>query len=367
MKINSLKIVNFRNYDKVNLDFSDSLNIIYGNNGVGKTNLVEAIYALSLTKSFRTNNDKNLIKNGELSTKIEGVVEKGTKNTYQVVLSKEGKKVKIDNDIVSRVSEYISNINIILLEPEEQMIFTASPATRRKLLNIEISQLKKDYIIYLNNYNKTLKQRNFYLRELYINGNASRDYLNILTNKLIDYGLKIYEMRCNFIEKINEFIEEKYHTIFETGHLNIKYISDYNKKNVDDLYNLYVKNYNKEINIGKTFMGIHHDDIVFELDGHNISEWGSNGQKKNAIFAFKLAEIEVFKKEKGTNPILILDDLFSALDNEKIRNIVELLNDNIQTFITTTELERIDSKLLNDAKLFNVINGNIMEVENGRE
>ena len=192
MKISSLKLVNFRNYLHVNLNFSDNLNIFYGNNGVGKTNLVESIYALSLTKSFRTNNDKNLIKKDELSTKIEGVVVSNTENKYQVILNKEGKKVKIDNDLVSKISDYISNIKIVVLQPDEQTIFTDSPATRRKLLNIEISQLEKDYIIYLNNYNKILKQRNFYLRELYINGNASRDYLNILTKKLIEYGSKIH-------------------------------------------------------------------------------------------------------------------------------------------------------------------------------
>lgn len=364
MKINSLKIVNFRNYEKVELNFYESLNIIFGNNGVGKTNLVESIYALSLTKSFRTNNDKNLIKNGELSTKIEGVVENNTTNKYQVILNKEGKKVKIDDDIVSKISDYISNINIILLEPEEQIIFSSSPSSRRKLLNIEISQLKKDYILYLNNYNKVLKQRNFYLKDLYINGNASKEYLNILTKKLIDYGIKIHQMRTYFIDKINELIEKKYNDIFETGHLKIKYISDFNKKDEQSLIDIYQKNYIKEINLGKTYLGIHHDDIVFELDGHNISEWGSNGQKKNAIFAFKLAEIEVFKNEKGTTPILILDDLFSALDNNKIRNIVEMLNNNVQTFITTTDLEKVDSKLLANAKLFKVENENIMEVEN---
>ena len=367
MKINTLKLVNFRNYEKINLEFDNFLNIIYGNNGVGKTNLVEAIYALSLTKSFRTNNDKNLIKNGELSTKIEGVVETNTTNNYQVVINKEGKKVKIDNDISSKISDYISNINIILLQPEEQMIFNAAPASRRKMLNIEISQLKRDYIIYLNNYNKILKQRNFYLRELYINGNASRDYLNILTKKIIEYGLKIYEFRQDFINKINEYINESYHNIFESGNLKIKYISDYSNKSEEEIFNIYTKNYNREINSGKTSLGIHHDDIIFLLDNQNISEWGSNGQRKNAIYAFKLAEIEIFKQEKNTYPILILDDLLSALDNNKIKNIIKLLNNNIQTFITTTELERIDNKLLSNAKLFNVTYGNIKEVEYGRE
>ena len=367
MKINTLKLVNFRNYEKVELDFIDNLNIIYGNNGAGKTNLVEAIYALSLTKSFRTNNDKNLIKSGELSTKIEGVVEKDTINNYQVIINKEGKKVKIDNNIISKISDYISNINIILLEPDEQVIFDASPSNRRRLLNIEISQLNKDYIMYLNNYNKILKQRNFYLRELYINGNASRDYLDILTNKLINLGLKIYNYRLEFMEKINTYINDCYHNIFESGELKIKYTSDYKNKKESELFDNYKKNYDREIILGKTSIGIHHDDIIFLLDNENIASWGSNGQKKNAILAFKLSEIKIFKNEKNEYPILILDDIFSALDNNKIKNIVKLLNSNIQTFITTTELERIDEKLLKNAKLFNVTEGFIKEATHGRE
>lgn len=362
MKIKSLKLVNFRNYERIELKFQDNLNVIFGNNGSGKTNLVEAIYALSITKSFRNSNDKNLIKKGELSTSIEGVVINNTENSYQVILNKEGKKVKIDKTIISKISDYIANIKIVLLQPDEQTIFNDSPSVRRKLLNIEISQLEKDYIIYLNNYNKLLKQRNFYLRELYINGNASREYLNILTKKLIEYGLKIYEYRFNFIEKINEYISECYSNIFEYGDLKIKYVSDFKSKNAEELFEIYQKNYNKEIILGKSLIGVHHDDIVFLLDKQNIAEWGSNGQQKNAIFAFKLAEIKVINEKSGDNPILILDDLFSALDNRKIKNIVKLLNNDIQTFITTTELERIDEELLKDAKLFNVSEGIVTEV-----
>ena len=361
MKISSLKLLNFRNYERAELNFQDNLNIIYGNNGSGKTNLVEAIYALSITKSFRNNNDKNLIKKGELSTNIEGVVINNTENVYQVIINKEGKKVKIDKNVILKISDYIANIKIVLLQPDEQTIFNDSPSIRRKLLNIEISQLEKDYIIYLNSYNKILKQRNFYLRELYINGNASKEYLNILTKKLIDYGLKIFDYRINFINRINEYIGDCYQNVFEFGNLKIKYISDFKDKTSDELFNIYQKNYNKEIILGKTILGIHHDDITFLLDKQNIAEWGSNGQQKNAIFAFKLAEIKVIEEKTGEYPILILDDLFSALDNNKIKNIIKLLNENIQTFITTTELERLEDKLLKNAKLFKVYDGKITE------
>ncbi len=363
MKINSIKLVNFRNYESIKLSFSDNLNIIYGNNGVGKTNLVEAIYTLALSKSFRTNNDRHLIKKEEISTKIEGVVTTNCPNNYQIIINSDGKKVKIDRDIIPKISDYISNINVVLLEPDEQMILKTSPSSRRKMLNIYISQLKKDYIIYLNNYNKTLKQRNFYLRELYINGNRSLEYLDILTQKLVDYGWKIYQYRHQFIEQINQYLNNNYQNVFGSGELKIKYISDYNNKNFEDILKNYQKNYNKEIIMGKTLNGIHHDDIEFLLDHENISEWGSNGQQKNAIFAYKLAEIEIIKQEKGLYPILILDDLFSALDDNKIANIVKLLNNNIQTFITTTELERIRDELLQKAKLFNVYENAIKEAK----
>ena len=358
MKIDSLNIINFRNYSSQKIKFDDNLNIIYGNNGSGKTNLVEAIYTLSLTKSFRTINDKNLIKIGELSTKIEGVV-KGV--NYQVVINKEGKKVKIDNNIKSKISDYISNIPIILLEPDEQIIFDESPSTRRKLLNIEISQLKKEYIFLLNNYNKVLKQRNFYLREMYINGNRSYDYLNILTKSLILYGMKINKLRNEFINNINKYINKYYFEIFGSDDLIIKYVSDYNDKNEEELLNYYQNNYNKEIILGKTNNGIHHDDLIFLLNKKNINDIGSNGQRKNAILAFKLSEIEVFKEEKNIYPILILDDIFSALDNMKIHNIIKKIDNKIQTFITTTNLDLIDKELLKKAKLFKVIDGIVEE------
>ncbi len=361
MKINYLQLHNFRNYEKLKLNFGDNLNIIYGNNGVGKTNLVEAIYALSITKSFRTNYDKNLIKHGELSTKIEGEVETNTINNYEVIISKEGKKVKIDGNIISKISDYISNINIVLLEPEEQNIFKESPSSRRKLLNIELSKLEKDYIIYLNIYNKILKQRNFYLREAYLNGNSSKEYLDIITKKLVTYGLKIYEIRKDFIDKINLYLSDLYLKIFKQGNLVVKYNSDFDKSE-KEIIDRYSKNYNREVVMGKSLYGIHHDDLIFYLDNQNIAEWGSNGQQKNAIFSFKLAEIEVIKGQKGQTPILILDDLFSALDNQKVKNIVNILDNQIQTFITTTDLNKISKKIIKNGKIFNIKDEEITEV-----
>ena len=362
MKIENIKIFNFRNYDNVEIFFSNNLNIFYGLNGSGKTNLVEAIYLLSLTKSFRIGKDSVLIKQGTDKSIIEGEVRKEENNTkYKVILNKEGKQVLINNNKVNRISDFVSQINIILYNPSDNNLISAAPTERRKLMNIEISGLYKEYLIILTKYNKILKQRNFYLKQMLINGNSSKDYLDILTNKLIEYGLVINKYRWEFVERINKYIEKIYSIIFGHGSLSIKYISDYNKKSTSELFKKYKANIKKELAIGKTLFGVHHDDLEFRLDNNLLKEYGSEGQRKNSIIAFKLAELNVVYEIKQNYPILILDDLFSALDEEKINNIFKLLNNQVQTFITTTEIDKIDSKYLKNSKIFKIINGTIEE------
>ena len=227
MKIDDLKLLNFRSYSSLYLKFNDKLNIIYGMNGVGKTNIVEAIYALSLTKSFRTNNDSLMIMKDKNVTKIEANISNNEVNNYQLILQNHDKKVKINDIKIDKISDYISNIFMILFNPDDLRIIKDSPALRRKLLNIELSQLDRNYVLYLNGYNKILKQRNIYLKEMYINGTLSKSYLDIMTDKLIDYGKKIYEIRKKFLDKISESISKNYLKIFESGDLSIKYVSDF--------------------------------------------------------------------------------------------------------------------------------------------
>lgn len=357
MRIDNLKLINYRNYEQLEISFSDTLNIIYGNNGSGKSNLIEAIYLLALTKSFRTNNEINLIRKGCKYTNIKGKIITNEKTTYEVEISETGKKVLIDSDKINKMSDYVTKINIVLFNPLDTKILNDAPSTRRKMLNINISQLDKTYLLLLSSYNKVLKHRNAYLKQLFINGNASSDYLDILTRKLIDLGLKINNIRSNYIEMINENISKIYENIFEYGDLKIKYNSPYNNKNVEKLLENYQKLYRKEMSFGKTLMGVHHDDIEYILDGNNIREYGSVGQQKNAIISFKLAELLIIKKIKEYYPILILDDLFSELDDSKINNIVDMLNKEVQTFITTTRIENIQKKLIENSAIYVVKNG----------
>lgn len=361
MEIGYLKLLNFRNYNNLELNFLPTINIFYGNNGMGKTNLVEAIYVLALTKSFRTIQDKMLIMKNKSVTKIEGIVKTRTKTNYKVIINDEGKKVKIDNNKVDKISDYISNINIVLFHPDDMKIIKESPSLRRKMLNVELSQLNKKYLMYLSGYNKILKQRNAYLKQVFINANSSVDYLNILTNKLVDYGIEIENARRGYIDLINNYISDTYKQIAGKSELKVKYISDYTGNTKEKILNKYKKNYQKEMAFGKTLLGIHHDDIEFLLDDNKLKDWGSEGQLKNAIISFKLSEIKIIKEKKGFNPILILDDIFSELDDEKINNILNLIDKDIQTFITTTDVKRINKNILENSKIFKVTEGMIEE------
>ena len=362
MKIDSLSLMNFRNYETLNISFGD-LNIIYGLNGSGKTNIIEAIYTLALTKSFRINNDKVMIKKGKIKAKIKGnVLKNGDENTFGVEISNDGKVVTINGEKQDKVSDYVSRINVILFNPSDTRLIDESPMIRRKMLNIEISQIYKEYLVILTNYQRILKQRNFYLRGMYVNGSYTNTYLDILTKKLIEYGSIICKYREKFVDNINKYIASNYEKIFGSGTLKIRYVSTFKNKSEDDLIKRYKDNYQKELSVGKTLEGIHHDDIVFVLDNNNLKEWGSEGQRKNAIISFKLAEISVINEMKGYYPILILDDLFSELDKEKVTNLLGMLDRNVQTFMTTTDLKNISKKVIKDAKKFKVNDG-ILEEE----
>lgn len=361
MKIDSLSLMNFRNYETLNISFGN-LNIIYGLNGSGKTNIVEAIYMLALTKSFRINNDKIMIKKGKIKAKIKGnVLKKNDENEFGVEISNDGKIVAINGEKQDKVSDYVSRINVILFNPSDTRLIDDAPSERRKMLNIEISQIYKEYLVVLTNYQRILKQRNFYIRGMYINGSYTSEYLDILTKKLVEYGKDICKYRQDFIDNINKYITSNYEKIFGSGTLKIRYVSTFKNKSEDDLIKRFKDNYQKELSVGKTLEGIHHDDIMFILDNNNLKEWGSEGQRKNAIISFKLAEINVINEIKGYYPILILDDLFSELDKEKITNLLGMLDRNVQTFITTTDLKNISKKVIKDAKKIKVCDGAIEE------
>lgn len=361
MQVRQLKLVNFRNYKNLTITFSPRYNLIYGNNGMGKTNLIEAIFVLALTKSFRGSLDKVLIMNDEKSLTIEGVISSLVNTNYQITISNEGKKVKINENNVKKLSDYISKITVILFSSLDLRMIKDTPSVRRKSLNMDISSMDNCYLKLLSNYNKLLKQRNIYLKSLNINSNTDNDYLEVITDKLIDVGLKINNYRANFINKINEQISSIYEKITLEKGLCIEYQSSFTNNTKEEIKNSYRKVFQRDIILGKTQIGIHHDDLIFNLNGFNLKDYGSEGQQKNAIISYKLSEIEFYKQKNKDEPILILDDLFSELDNEKINNLLNILDENIQTFITTTNIDVVDKKIKEQSKKIVVENGKIKE------
>lgn len=366
MVLKSLKISNFRNYDEAFFSLSPSINIIYGNNGEGKTNLLESIYFLAITKSHRSFIDDNLIKQEKEFFKINGTFFRDIiPEKYEIIYSKKGKKLSIDNNPIKKISDFVSNVNVIIFYPEDLELIKGAPIERRQYLNIQISQLNKNYIRLISDYDKLLKQRNEILK---CAGKAQNEILfNVLTESLIEKSIKIYNYRKSYIDNINLNVEKIYKDIANIDLFNIKYIpspiiDDYKTENLKNyLREQYKINYENEVKKGTTVIGPHRDDFEFYVNDNNLKHYGSQGQQRLAIIALKLSEIPIFKTVSETYPILLLDDVFSELDISKRNNLLKYITDNIQTIITTTDLSDIDKSILKSAKIIKIEQGNIIE------
>ena len=368
MIIKKISLINFRNYSKENINFDNRINIIIGDNAQGKTNILESIYFLALTKSYRTN-DTNLINIDSDFSKVKGELKSDRiLKKLEVFINKDSsKEVKINNNSIKRISDYITNMNVILISPEDVNILNGSPADRRNFINIELSQLSRNYINKYNEFNKLLKIRNNYLKLMYNSFNKDNRYLDSLTENLIDREIDIYIERKNFIEEINKRVSNIFKDITGRDDFKLVYktnieIDNFNRDNLREiLTNKYKTSYNKEIEQGMTLYGPHRDDIEFYLGDKDISIFGSQGQQKLSIIATKLSEIEIFKNITNDYPILLLDDIFSELDSKNRNKLVEYINDNIQVIITSNDTKGISKKLLDNAKIFKVNNGKVTE------
>lgn len=370
MFLEQLSLINFRNYDAVNIKLSKNINIFYGKNAQGKTNILESIYFLGLAKSYRTRNDINMLKNNKKSFKVEGILNKEfIKNKYLIKYNNEVKKYFIDSNEFKKINDYISNINIVTFTPDDLEILKGLPEIRRRYIDNELSQLSNTYYKVNNEYKKILKMRNDLLKELNMNHSIDNNYFNILTQYLIDKAVFIYRARIKFINKLNDEINKIYFNIINISNFKIIYKTEFeindsytNEEIKKKLENLYKSNYLKEKESGTTLYGPHRDDIEFYLNDDNLKFYGSQGQQKLSVLAIKLAELLLFKKQTGNYPILLLDDVFSEFDREKINNILKYIKDDIQVIITSTDIKNIKKSILNNAKLFYIENGNVMEL-----
>ena len=372
MILRKILLNNFRNYSNLELKFNNKINIFIGNNAQGKTNILESIYVLSITKSHRCNKDLFLIKNNEIYTKVTGEIvhENSLKKNYQIIINEKGKKVSINNFPLKKTSEYISNINTIMFCPDDLEIIKGPPNGRRYFLNIEISQFYNNYLKILNNYNKILKNRNEYLKNNLRNFDDT--YFQILTDKLINLNIDIIKYRNEFLNKINFYIKKIYKDLNGDGSIYIKYETFIENMNDKEMFQKIRKKFDKiiyqEKQQGTTLLGIHRDDFSIYLNDIKINNYGSQGQHRVAILCFKLAEIEMMRENKYVKPILLLDDIFSELDNTKKNNIIKYIDNDLQVFITSTDIDNIDKNLIKNSYLFYVNNGEVIRgEENGRK
>lgn len=355
MNITKLELMNFRNYKKQIFDNFSNLNIIIGKNGIGKTSIIEAIYLGSLAKSFKTNNEQLIMRNDSEFFRIKiYYFDYGPKKNLEVFYDKDGKKTKINSKIQRKLSEFISQYRVIILSPDELKLIKSSPNTRRNYINIQISQLHKEYLHFLNNYNILIKNKNDFLKKLMFNSNLDKRYLDILDEKIVEEGMKIYSYRKKYIDMINDYINDIFTNYQQNSKVNIQYISDYEVDDKEKLLNILKKNRNKEINIGMTSFGVHRDDYEFIQNGNNAKEYSSQGIQKLIVLAMKLSEVQIFVKKYEIYPILLLDDLFSELDEKNRNNIFKSLDSKIQVFITTTDLKNINKRIINKAKIFDL-------------
>ncbi len=368
MIIRSLRVTNFRSYDRFNITLGSKMNIFIGNNASGKTNILEAIAILGLTKSFRNGLDSDVIKFNRKKASIEGrILNNRQIKDLKIDFLDKNKDIYVNSKKVQKYADYLSNLNIIVFTPNDLDIIKGSPNIRRNLLNMTLSQISYSYLVTYNEYNKILKTRNEYLKILFTNGIADKSYLDILTDKLVEKAVLIYQERYEYLSLINNYISDIYRNITEDIRIiKIEYkpniiINSYDIESIRrSLSDTYKKNYKRELNAGMTLFGPHRDDFNFIMDNNtDMKIYASEGQQKCAVLSYKLASIPIFKENNGTNPILLLDDIFSELDLNKRNKLLKYVSKDIQSIITTTDLKNISKPTLNNAVIFKVNDGKV--------
>ncbi len=355
MYIKNIKIKDFRNYNELDLDFNSKVNFILGQNAQGKTNLLESIYITSIGKSFRTSRDTEMICFGKDFARVYCEISRNDiDGSVEIIIDRAGKKfVKLDGVKIKRASELLKNVYIVIFSPEDLKIVKDEPEKRRKFIDRELCQIKPSYYDSLSNYKKVLLQRNTYLKEETVDPSI----LDIWDMQLAEYGKRVMRHRSEFIEKL-DFISSEIHGKITDGreNLSIKYAPNVDFK--DDLYEILKKSCDNDMRQRTTTRGPHKDDLEFFIDSINVRSFGSQGQQRTCALSLKLAEIKIIEDETGEKPVLLLDDVMSELDSMRQKFLIKSLED-IQLFITTTEMSERLLEEFNEKNIFIVTKGNV--------
>ena len=375
MIIKSLDLMDFRNYENLNIDFGSGINIFYGDNAQGKTNILEAIYMSATTKSHRGTKDKDIIRFGceEGHIRLFLLNSENVESKLDIHLRKSKTKgIAVDGVRLKKATELLGLINVVLFSPEDLDIIKGGPGERRRFIDMELCQLDDFYIYNLNNYNRIINQRNNLLKDLYFNPSL-KDTIGIWDSQLVSFGSKVIERRVLFVKQLNEVIAG-IHERLSGGkeHLEIVYEPNIS---IEDFEEALASSIDRDVKSKMTNVGPHRDDLVFIIkrtDGLDISDegidvrkFGSQGQQRSAALSLKLSEIEIVKKLSKDTPVLLLDDVLSELDSNRQNFLLDSIGD-VQTMITCTGLDEFVNSRLKVDRVFNVTNGSISMQEYGK-
>ncbi|HIZ71234.1 MAG TPA: DNA replication/repair protein RecF [Candidatus Atopostipes pullistercoris] len=376
MYLKDIALQNFRNYESLELSFSPSINVLIGENAQGKTNLIESIYFLAMSRSHRTSKDRELIRWESDFAKVKGELNKKSHSVpMEIILSKRGKNAKLNHLEQKKLSNYIGQLNVILFAPEDLSLVKGSPSIRRKFIDMELGQMNKIYLHHLVQYQQILKQRNQFLKQAKHSPKFDQIYLDVLTEQLAAEGAEVLFYRFKFVNQLNAWAQQVQIDISNgKEHLKITYkalpdITD--ELSIEEIFNrlkeLYKSAQQQEIDQGTTTLGPHRDDLIFYVNGKNVQRYGSQGQQRTTALSLKLAEIELMNEITGEYPILLLDDVLSELDDSRQTHLLSSIQNKVQTFITTTSLDGVQMELLNHPLIFYVDEGTIINKENEEE
>ncbi|MEW4354847.1 DNA replication/repair protein RecF [Streptococcus pneumoniae] len=361
MWLKSLTLKHFRNYESIDISFHSGLNVFLGQNAQGKTNILESIYFLALTRSHRTRSDKDLIHFSNQDLKVSGeLVKQTTTLPLEIDLTAKGRITKVNHLKQNKLSDYIGHMNVVLFAPEDLQLIKGAPALRRKFIDMELGQIKPLYLSDLSQYNHVLKQRNAYLKSA---DHIDETFLEVLDQQLVDFGCRVMRHRIDFLKKLEQFGQAKHWDISnELETLKICYLSSISHENEsleDTFQTALLQSRKRDLFKKNTGVGPHRDDIAFYINDMDVN-FGSQGQHRSVVLSLKLAEIELMESVTREKPILLLDDVMSELDNSRQLSLLNTISQNIQTFITTTTLEHLKN-LPEDLKIFTIQAGSISE------
>lgn len=372
MILTELRLHNFRNYQDLTVHFASRINVLIGRNAQGKTNMLEAIYALSLTRSHRTSNDRELINWQEQSASISGVVQKATgKVPLELQFTKNGKKAKVNHLEQARLGQYVGQLNTILFAPEDLSLVKGAPAVRRRFMDMEFSQMSSKYLYDASQFRTLLRQRNKYLKQLKYGQQHDRVLLSVLSDQLAAYGAEVIVARHHFLQHLEKWAADLHYQIsLNQEKLHLAYVTQVkvdDETTVDQVYHellgQYTDNQEREIDQGTTMYGPQRDDIRFMVNGKNIQAFGSQGQQRTTALSVKLAEIDLMKEQTGEYPLLLLDDVLSELDPVRQTHLLTAIQDKVQTFLTTTSLSDVARQLIKEPTIFEIKHGTLDKEE----